>query len=62
MNEKILQSIFIDIKFQVKVITCGNIYRSFCDTGNAQKVFLTNLEDILIKANKRESFLLGGFN
>ena len=28
MNEKIFESVFVDIKFQDKVITCGNIYGS----------------------------------
>ena len=62
MSEKIFKSIFIYIKFQDKVITCGNINRSPCNTGNAQKMFLTNLKDILRKINKNESFLLGDFN
>ena len=62
MNEKIFESIFINIKFQDKVTTCGNIHRFPGNTGNVQKMFLTNLEDILRKINKRESFLLGDFN
>ena len=62
MNEKIFESIFVDIKFQDKVITCGNIYRSPCNNGNAQKMFLADLDDILRKIDKRESFLLGDFN
>ena len=57
--KKIFESIFVDIKFQDKVITRGNIYRSPC---NAQKMFLADLDDILRKINKRESFLLGDFN
>ena len=40
MNEKIFESIFVDIKFQDKVITCGNIYRSRRNNGNAQKCSL----------------------
>ena len=56
MNEKIFESIFVDIKFQDKVITCGNIYHSPCNNGNAQKMFLADLDNILRKINKRESF------
>ena len=62
MNEKIFESIFVDIKFQDKVITCGNIYHSPCNNGNAQKMFLADLDNILRKINKRESFLFGDFN
>ena len=62
MNEEIFESIFVDIKFQDKVITCRNIYRSPCNNGNAQKMFLADLDDILRKINKRENFLLGDFN
>ena len=62
MNEKIFESIFVDIKFQDKVITCGNIYRSPCNNGNAQKMFLADLDNILRKINKRESFLLEDFH
>ena len=62
MNEKIFESIFADIKFQDKVITCGNIYRSPCNNGNVQKMFLADVDDIMRKINKRESFLLGDFN
>ena len=36
-NEKIFASTFVDIKLQDKAITCGNIYRSSCNNGNAQK-------------------------
>ena len=62
MNEKIFESIFVDIKFQDKVITCGNIYHSPCNNGIAQKMFLADLDNILRKTNKRESFLFGDFN
>ena len=62
MNEKIFESIFVDIKFQDIVITCGNIYHSPCNNGNVQKMFLADLENILRKINKRESFLFGDFN
>ena len=53
MNEKIFESIFVDIKFQDKVITFGNIYRSPCNNGIAQKMFLADLDDNLRKINKR---------
>ena len=62
LNEKIFKSIFVDIKFQDKVITCGNIYRSPWNNGNAHKMFLADVDNILRKINKRESFLLGDFN
>ena len=39
-----------------------NLSLSLCDNGNAQKMFLADLDDILRKINKRESFLLGDFN
>ena len=58
MNEKIFEPIFVDIKFQDKVISCGNIYRSPSNNNNAQKMFLADLDNILRKINKRESFLL----
>ena len=60
--KKYLNLSFVDIKFQDKVITCGNIYRSPCDNGNAQKMFRADLDNILRKMNERESFLLGDFN
>ena len=59
MNEKIFESIFVDIKFQDKVITCGNIYHSPCNNGNAQKMFFVDLDNILrkIKINEKVSYL-----
>ena len=62
INEKIFESIFVDIKFQDKVITCRNIYHSPSNNGNAQKMFPSDLDNIPKKINKRESFLLGDFN
>ena len=38
------------------------IYRSSCNDGDAQKIFLADLDNILRKINKKESFLLGDFN
>ena len=40
MNENIFESIFINTKFHDKVVTCGNMHRSSCNTVNAEKYFL----------------------
>lgn len=49
MNEKVFESLFIDIKFKNKTITCGCIYRAPCNDVISNSDFLRTLESTLLK-------------
>ena len=54
MNEKIFESIFIDIHFENKVVTCGTIYRSPNKDMKFLNKFFQHLNQILKKLKKQK--------
>ena len=62
MEEKIFESLFIDVKFKNKTITFGCIYRSPCNNIISHSSFLDILNNTLKRIKKRDCFLLGDFN
>ena len=66
MNEQIFESIFINIQFMNKEITCGTIYRS-PQTNQEQEAstqFFNHLGNTLkiLNKSKNRSFIMGDFN
>ena len=62
MEEKTFESIFVDIEFKNKVITCGTIYRAPFNDNNSHCNFLNYLDLTMKKVNKRDCFLFGDYN
>ena len=64
MNEQIFESIFINIQFMNKEITCGTIYRSPQTNQEAATQFFNHLENTLkiLNKSKNRSFIMGDFN
>ena len=62
MEEKIFESLFIDVKFKNKTITFGCIYRAPCNDIVSNSSFLDILNNTLKRIKKRDCFLLGDFN
>ena len=64
MNEQIFESIFINIQFMNKEITCGTIYRSPQTNQEASTQFFNHLENTLktLNKSKNRSFIMGDFN
>ena len=62
MEEKIFESLFIDVKFKNKTITFGCIYRAPCNDIISHSSFLDILNNTLKCIKKRDCFLLGDFN
>ena len=60
MNEQILESIFINIQFMNKEITCGTIYRSPQTNQEASTQFFNHLENTLTILNKSKNKLHHG--
>ena len=55
MDEKIFESIFIDIHFENKVVTCGTIYRSSNKDTKSLNKFFQHLNQVLKKLNKNKN-------
>ena len=62
MKEKIFESLFVDIKFKNRVVTCGTVYRAPSNIISSHLSFLNNLDLTLKKINERDCFLFGDFN
>ena len=64
MNEKFFESIFINIQFMNKEITCGTIYRSPQHSKDAFSKFFSQLQNALTILNKSKNkcFIMGDFN
>ena len=63
MNEKIFESLFINVKVGKATIVCGVIYRSPCDDLKAHQEFRFQLTECLEKLDaKRKCFIFGDFN
>ena len=64
MNEKIFESIFINIQFMSKEITCGTIYRSPQHSKDVFSKFFSQLQNALTILNKSKNkcFIMGDFS
>ena len=62
MEEKIFESLFINVKFKNKTITFGCIYRAPCNDIVSNSSFLDILNNTLKRIKKKDCFLLGDFN
>ena len=62
IEEKIFESLFIEVKFKNKTITLGCIYRVPCNDIVSNSSFLNILNNTLKCIKKRDCFLLGDFN
>ena len=56
MEEKIFQSLFIDVKFKNKTITFGCIYRAPCNDIVSNSSFLDILNNTLKRIKKRDCY------
>ena len=63
MNEKIFESLFINVKVGKATVVCGVIYRSPSDDLEAHQEFRFQLTECLEKLDaKRKCFIVGDFN
>ena len=64
MNEKTFESIFINIQFVNKEITCGTIYTSPQHSKDAFSKFFSHLQNTvtILNKSKNKCFIMGDFN
>ena len=63
MNEKIFESVFLNIKNKNDVITCGAIYRSPLNDAESNQTFRLTLQKCLKSINSNQKcYLFGDFN
>ena len=62
MDEKIFESLFIEVEYNKSIIICGVIYRAPFNDSKNHKLFIKHLTEVINKIKNKPCFLFGDFN